>query len=496
MRSRIVAVWVLAAVQLCGCLGTVWAQGGGAVPQEPAGLRDPDGKRVVPFYGLYCWASDFESPQYLDLVKQTGFGLISTAVGPQQERGMLAAARSGIEMAGYFSPNRWAKTGDVEGYRTAVREAAARYGPGGSLWRENPDVPARPIRYWVIDGEPGTELKPEGDTMPDEAYTACLKVAHEELAAWNKGCRVVAMGPIGCMDGALPGPTYVDKQRKVMGGQAFIRGVHEHGGFPYYDCIDLHPFSFPLPPDSAGLVKALNWVKDECRKRGQERPIWFTEIGWPMAYGPGNPFHTTKDQTADYMIRAVALAARHGVQCLTLTYVNDQFSPRREQGYYLLKSYGFFKDGKLRPVAKITKLMIELIPDPKLLEIISDGENIGEAASRWSDRPFADSAFYCYKFRGRGDSEVYCLWTEGKPFRYNLKVPKDKMVLYNRELLGGVVYSKESGSISDAGEMRVPVTGTPMFISTAVSPEQEAATRNYLSPTDYRQWKPIEGAED
>jgi len=44
--------------------------------------------------------------------------------------------------------------------------------------------------------------------------------------------------------------------------------------------------------------------------------------------------------------------------------------------------------------------------------------------------------------------------------------------------------------------MRVPVTGTPMFISTAVSPEQEAATRNYLSPTDYRQWKPIEGAED
>jgi len=229
-----VAVWVLAAVQLCGCLGTVWAQGGGAVPQEPAGLRDPDGKRVVPFYGLYCWASDFESPQYLDLVKQTGFGLISTAVGPQQERGMLAAARSGIEMAGYFSPNRWAKPGDVEGYRTAVREAATRYGPGGSLWRENPDVPARPIRYWGIDGEPRTKLKPEGDTMPDEAYTECLKVAHEELKAWNKECRVVAMGPIGCVDGALPGPTYVDKQRKVMSGQAFIRGVHEHGGFPYY----------------------------------------------------------------------------------------------------------------------------------------------------------------------------------------------------------------------------------------------------------------------
>ena len=39
--------------------------------------------------------------------------------------------------------------------------------------------------------------------MPDEAFTACLKVAHEELKAWSPECRVVAMGPIGCVDGAI-----------------------------------------------------------------------------------------------------------------------------------------------------------------------------------------------------------------------------------------------------------------------------------------------------
>jgi hypothetical protein len=466
-----------------------------AANDRELGIRDAAGKRLVPFYGLYCWASDFESPQYLELVKETGFQLISTHISPDEESGMLVAARHGVQLAGYYSPNRYARTGDTEGYRRAIRGAVSRYGPNGSLWKENPDVPANPIIYWVIDGEPGTELRPEGDTMPDEAFAGCLKVAYEELKAWDPRCKVVAMGPIG-MYGAMPGPDYVDRERKIMGPHAFIRGVHEHGGFPYYDCLDIHPFSFPMPPDSAGLDRMLRWIKEECRKRGGERPIWFTEIGFPMAYGPPNPFHNTKDQAADYMVRALAISARHNVQGLTLTYVNDQHSPRRAQGYYLYKGYGLYINGKMRPAAKAVKLMIDLIPDPLLLEVISDGENIGDAARRWSDRPYNDSAFYCYKFRGRNGSQVYVLWTEGKPFRYYLKVPQDKMALYNRELIGGVVYSKESGSINADNEIRLPVTGTPLFLSTEVTPEQEAATELYLRPSHWTRWKPITGAED
>ena len=33
-------------------------------------------------------------------------------------------------------------------------------------------------------------------------------------------------------------------------------------------------------------------------------------------------------------------------------------------------------------------------------------------------------------------------------------------------------------------------------ISTQVTPEQEKATKQYLSPQNYKQWKPIRGAED
>jgi hypothetical protein len=90
---------------------------------QQLGIRDAEGKRIVPFYGLYCWASDFANPRYTDLILQTGFRLISSTLGESQEPGMLLAARHGIQVAGYFSPNRWARTGDVEGYRQAVREA-------------------------------------------------------------------------------------------------------------------------------------------------------------------------------------------------------------------------------------------------------------------------------------------------------------------------------------------------------------------------------------
>jgi len=462
-------------------------------PSEPPGLRDEDGKRVISLYGLYCWASDLANPAYLDLVKGTGFKLIGSPVRADEEPGILVAARSGIEVAGILGFNRYGRTMDLDGFRKYVHDSVRRYGPGGSLWKDNADVPAMPVRYWIIWGEPGTALKPPGDMMPDEAYAKGLQVAHEEIKGYDKAARIVAMSPIGTF-GSLPSPEYVDKERKVMGAYAFIRGVHKHGGFAWYDCIDIHPFSQSLPSETAGLAAMITWLKDECRRHGPEKPIWFTEIGFALSYGPRTPFNCTKDQAADYMARCLALSARHGVQALTLTYVNDQYSPR--QGWYLYKAYGLYKNGKMRPAAKVVRLMIDLMPDPKLLEVISDGDNVGDAAYRSSDRPYADSPFHCYKFRGRNDSEVTVLWTEGRPFMYRLKVAGDKVSMYNRELLGGIVYSKAAGAVSEDGFIKVPVSGVPMFVSTEVTPELEAATQLYLGPEDHRKWKPIEGAED
>ena len=472
-------------------VGSLWAMAAGC-----AIAAEPDINRPTPFYGLYCWASDFQHQLYRGPINEVGFKLIGSMLNAGEEKGMLLAAQDGVETAGIVGFNSYGRTMDLDGWRKRVQEAVARYGYGGSLWKDNPKVPPMPVRYWIIWGEPGTALKPPGDMMPDEAYAKGLKVAHEVIKAANKDYKIVGMSPIGSF-GSLPSPTYSSKERKIMGAYAFIEGVHKHGGAAWYDCIDIHPFSMPLPSDTAGLAKMLKWLKAECKKYGREKPIWLTEIGFALSYGPTKPFHVTKDQAADYMVRCLAICARHGVQTLTLTYVNDQFSGRDNRSWFLYKAYGFFKNGKLRPIAKATKLMKDLIPEPpQLLEVISDGENVSPAPVKSSDRPYKDSPFHCYKFKGRNDSQVWVVWTEGRPFYYMLKVGVDKVALYNRELLGGIVYSKASGSINDAGEMKIPVSGLPLLISTEVSKEQEEATKQYLGPTDYKKWKPIRGAED
>src|SRR5688572_18068056 len=56
-----------------------------------------------------------------------------------------AARRPGDET----SPPR-----DARSYGRFLALLVARYGPGGTLWAEHPEVPARPIREWQVWNEP------------------------------------------------------------------------------------------------------------------------------------------------------------------------------------------------------------------------------------------------------------------------------------------------------------------------------------------------------
>jgi hypothetical protein len=454
-----------------------------------------------PFYGLYVWCSTLSSRDWLmGRIKEVGFKIISSAieVDEKTDEGMRQCARNGIQVVGIYGPNRFVKEMDLDGWRAGLKQRVERYGPGGSFWKENPDLPANPIFYWSFASEPGTEMKPPGEMLPDEAYCKFMQAGYEVVKGYNRNLVVVAMSPTGGFAG-IPSMTYVDPKRKIMGPQAFTEGVHARGGAKYYDVYDLHCFTFPMPPDTGGTAPLLKWLNSETGKYGKPKPVWFVDWGFPMAYGLERPFHLTKDQSADYALRGLLLSAAHGVQTITYTYYGDQFSKTGQKGKGLrYKGYGIFtRDGNLRIQAKTIKLMIDLIPDrPKLLEKICDGQNPDKVARRSSDRPYPDSPFYCYKFKGVGDDEVLVAWTEGRPFKYTFKVNADKVAFYNRELLGGVVYSKKNGSIRDNGEITLPVTGTPFLLSNRVTPGQEKATVDYLRPVKYSSWRPIHGAEE
>src|SRR5919204_6600214 len=84
------------------------------------------------------------------------------------DRKVLAAARAGIDVlalivrcpawaaaqqGSVFSPPR-----DAADYAAFAKVLVARYGPGGELWREHPEVTPRPVRAWQVWNEPNISV--------------------------------------------------------------------------------------------------------------------------------------------------------------------------------------------------------------------------------------------------------------------------------------------------------------------------------------------------
>jgi F420-dependent oxidoreductase-like protein len=104
----------------------------------------------------------------------------------------------------YRTP-RWASsapnTGFYHGYMPAdsetfanyMRALIARYGPMGSFWTENRDLPKVPVREWQIYNEP-TRLGNLENQPAERYYIPLLRTAYRAIHAADRGATVVAAG--------------------------------------------------------------------------------------------------------------------------------------------------------------------------------------------------------------------------------------------------------------------------------------------------------------
>ena len=76
-----------------------------------------------------------------------------------------------------------------------LRDAAERYGVGGSFWKDNPDVPYFPIRSWEIWNEENivTFTQPISPT----GYAKLLRLSGRVLHAVDPGSKVIVGGLFG-----------------------------------------------------------------------------------------------------------------------------------------------------------------------------------------------------------------------------------------------------------------------------------------------------------
>lgn len=162
-----------------------------------------------------------------------------------------------------------ARMGDFSNFLAA---AAARYGPGGSIWTDADGpcagVTPKPITTWQIWNEPNLKYFWGTDSRP-VSYRDLLVAARAGLQSSGAKIMLAGLSP-------RPKPTFGTKPLP------YLRGLYESGAKPYFDVMAAHPYD--LNPTLA--TKQVADLRAVMKSRGDNlKPLWVTEIGWASA-GP------------------------------------------------------------------------------------------------------------------------------------------------------------------------------------------------------------------
>jgi len=188
----------------------------------------------------------------------------------------VAASRHGITLLPVVqTPPAWAAMepgvfasppedlGAVRRFSAALVE---RYGPRGSLWRERPDLPRRPIRAWQVFNEPNIDyfwsIQPFA-----RHYVATLRAAAKGIRSADPGATVVLAG-------------LVNESWRAL------RAVYAAGARGSFDAVAIHPYT----SSPANVLRVARYARRVMRANGDRRlPIWVTEFSWPAIAEMSNP---------------------------------------------------------------------------------------------------------------------------------------------------------------------------------------------------------------
>jgi hypothetical protein len=219
-------------------------------------------------------------------------------------------ARHGLRTAAVFvGTARWAAPdadpacarspmvppGDVRAWADFLGEAAARYGPGGEFWRENPDLPELPIQDFEVGNEPNTGISWCPAANPQQ-YAAVYAAAHDAIVSANPEARPVVGGLAPAF--FLPAEGSVTVQeflRRMLAADPSLAGRIE--------AVAVHPYG-PTPEHVLLSVRAFRAL---LRQAGLERtPMIANETGWYTRGPPGTRF--ADEETRPRFIAEVASA--------------------------------------------------------------------------------------------------------------------------------------------------------------------------------------------
>jgi hypothetical protein len=159
------------------------------------------------------------------------------------------------------------------GWKQFVRQAVLRYGPRGSFWAENPDVPRRPIRIWQIWNEQNFKYfvaRPN----PGE-YGRLLKLSYAAIKGADRGARIILGGMFSRPKEAL----FKRKPPQAYFASDFLEQMYRRtpGIKSKFQGVGLHPYT----GNFKRLVPYLTEIREVLAANGDARKtVWITELGW------------------------------------------------------------------------------------------------------------------------------------------------------------------------------------------------------------------------
>lgn len=154
----------------------------------------------------------------------------------------------------------------LRAWTSFLRRAVKRYGPGGSLWREDPELPYVPVRRWEIWNEPNIVTFGRADPRRFAILVrASGKIVH-------------AGGGDAILGGLFGRPLQIPPN---VGSGRFLSELYRARRVkPYFDGVALHPYV----ADAGAMRAQIRNLRRVMRLHNDaSTPLYVTELGWGSA---------------------------------------------------------------------------------------------------------------------------------------------------------------------------------------------------------------------
>jgi hypothetical protein len=247
----------------------------GVSPQSPASSADFELMREA-------GVSNVRLPlNWLAIQPQSPLDAAADWSGFDHEVGL--AAEAGIRIMPFVGASpEWAAPQPIDlpvnsawqrwGWSSFLREAVSRYGPSGTFWEENPELPFLPVRRWEIWNEENIVSFAE---RPDPvAFAKLIRISGRILHRADPGAQVILGGLFGR-------PLQVPPN--VASGDFLSRFYRARPVKRFFDGVALHPYVARARAMGAQIAN----LRRIMRVHGDaSTPLYITELGWGSSSGP------------------------------------------------------------------------------------------------------------------------------------------------------------------------------------------------------------------